>query len=444
MGKIKFFPILFQIKIYEDMKKIILITLLSIMSVFSFGQKTPVGVFNNFEDGNWLYYFNHCWGIGPNSTYFNTDITANSQTFTSTKVCHTDNLGHTTSCILESPWTNLIAGNIIFDHAIPSFDGQRTLKVFIVNQSNVATLLWIGVYVNSTPIHTIVPNNATGIYKIRWQWTSDGKGNSRGELDNIIIPGTNVSDPSNNCQVYVPPTDTSFTNYYPASDTSTLAFEDLWPYYGDYDMNDLVIGYKFKIMSYTINKVTDIYATFIVRADGAGLHNGFGFQLSNLISSNVVSVTGIGDQNGYTILSNGTEGGQSSATFIIYDDQYKFMDQWNTIKGGPTCPQKTFNVHIKLVPKTITLQQLSIQNWNPFIVVGGVRGHEIHLPNYTPTSLVDVSLFGTGNDDTNPSQSKFYKSTTNLPWVIDIYGHFYYPSENQIFQILTYIFKIGC
>ena len=38
----------------------------------------------------------------------------------------------------------------------------------------------------------------------------------------------------------------AFNNYYPLKDaTGTLVFEDLWPYKGDYDFNDLVIDYNF-------------------------------------------------------------------------------------------------------------------------------------------------------------------------------------------------------
>jgi LruC domain-containing protein len=195
-------------------------------------------------------------------------------------------------------------------------------------------------------------------------------------------------------------------------------------------MNDLVIGYKFKIISYTqSHKVKNVYATFIVRANGAGLHNGFGFQL-NVNPSSIISVTGVGDQTGYSINSNGTEfGNPTKATIILFDDSHKFMAEWNTVKGGPSCPWKTFNVHIKFSDvNTVTLQELSIQNWNPFIVVNGVRGHEVHLPNYTPTELVNPSFFRTGDDDTQIGV-KYYKSKSNLPWALDIYGKFDYPEE---------------
>jgi len=260
----------------------------------------------------------------------------------------------------------------------------------------------------------------------KWEWNSSKDGHPRGFLDNIIIPGTNASDPANNCDVYVSPVEDSIVNYYPATDTSTLAFEDLWPSYGDYDMNDLVVGYKFKIVSNSETQlVQNLYATFIVRANGAGQHNGFGFQLP-VTPEEVNSVTGVGDQEGYIISSNGTETGNTSkATIIIWDDTHKYLPYWNT--RFPGCDYHRFNIHIKF--DDVTLYQLNIEEWNPFMVVNGDRGKEVHLPNYEPTMLVNDAYFGTGNDDTQPGV-KYYKSVTNLPWAIDVYGEFDYPIEN--------------
>ncbi|MEO1384463.1 MAG: LruC domain-containing protein, partial [Bacteroidota bacterium] len=53
----------------------------------------------------------------------------------------------------------------------------------------------------------------------------------------------------------------------------TLAFEDFWPSKGDYDFNDLVLDYNYELKVNANNKVTEIDATFIVRAIGAGYHN---------------------------------------------------------------------------------------------------------------------------------------------------------------------------
>lgn len=402
-----------------------MILMLLIISNISFSQVT-----NNFENGAWIYYSNHCWGIGPNNSYFGTDITANSLTISGTKVCHTGNLGQYNTCRLESPWINIAAGNITFNHGIPSFDGTRNLKVYLVNESGIATLLWSYTYVNSIPQAGSITVTEEGIFKVRWVWTGSG-GNSRGELDNIYIPGVDVSDPSTNCQVYVPPTDTTFINYYPAVDTATLAFEDLWPSYGDYDMNDLIVGYKFKIISNQNHYVSDVYATFTVRAQGADQHNGFGFQLPGISPSNIITVTGVGNQLGYTIASNGTElGNQTDATIIVFSNTQGFMSKWNTVKNEPPCSWVTFNVHLKFKYAKVTLSQLNIYNWNPFLIVNGERGREIHLPGYQPTEMADVALFGRLDDDTQPAANKYYKSKLNLPWALNIYGKFDYPTEN--------------
>lgn len=436
------------------MNKFILTTILVLISYFGFSQVT-----NNFEDGNWLYYYNHCWGIGPNSTYFGTKVTANSQTFNGTKVCRTDNLGQTSVCRLESPWIDLNVGVIKFDHSMPSFNGTRSLKLYLVDQNLVETLIWTYTYTNDNVQNSFVNNTVTGMHKVKWVWNGSG-GNSRGELDNISISGNNVSDPSNNCQVYVPPVDTdgdgvpdsqdeyptdpyrAFNNYYPASDTSTLVFEDLWPSYGDYDLNDLVVGYKFKIVTNSQHNVVEIYNTMIVRAQGAGMENGFGYQFPTVNQSSILDVTGVGDQYGYDIRTNGTENGNSKAVIILFNKSHNVITKWNTVKNDPPSPFKTFNVYIKFsnngVPASggwVSLSTLDISKWNPFLVSNGERGREVHLPNYLPTDLVNTSLFGTVNDDTNPSIGKYYKSNTNLPWALDITGHFDYPSEkSDIFQ----------
>ncbi len=438
------------------MKKLILITLLATLGLTGFSHI----VNNTFEGGNWLFYFNNCWGIGPNSTYFGTKVTANTnQGFNGSFVCETDNLGQTAICRLESPWINMMAGNIIFDHAIPSFDGTRSIKVIAIQYgTNLETQLGATItYANSTPIHTSIPVTLTGNYKIRWQWSGTG-GNSRGQLDNINIPGTDVSNPSNNCNpLNPPPPDTdgdgipdandeypndpyrAYNNYYPASDTATLAFEDLWPSYGDYDMNDLVMGYKFKIVTNANHNVVEIYNNLILRASGAGNSNGFGYQLPNVNPGSILSVSGTGNQTGYTIASNGTESGNSSkATIIVFDNAHRYMHLWNTDKNVAPLPYVRFSVHLTFMNNgvagpagAVTLSNLHISQWNPFLVVNGVRGKEVHLPDHAPTSLADVSLFGKSDDDTQPGIGKYYKSKTNLPWALDISGGFNYPAEYQ-------------
>jgi LruC domain-containing protein len=438
------------------MNKILLTALLGILTLTGFSHVEN----NNFEGGNWLYYYNLCWGIGPNSSYFGSKVTANTnQGFNGSFVCETDNLGQTAVCRLESPWMDMAPGDITFDHAIPSFDGTRKIKVFAVQYgTNLETQLGSTItYTNSTPISTTIPANLTGNYKIRWQWEGSG-GNSRGQLDNIQIPGTNVSNPSNNCAPINPPSpdidgdgvpntddeypndaSRAYNNYYPASDTGTLAYEDRWPYTGDYDLNDLVLGYKFKVVTNAESNVVEIFNTLILRANGANYSNGFGYQLPDVSPESILSVTGAGNQTGYSIGANGTEtGNPEKATIIVFDKSHRYLPEWNTDKNAAHMADVRFTLHLVFMNNgvagpagAVSLNGLNIADWNPFLVVNGKRGKEVHLPDHLPTSLADVSLLGEGNDDSQPGSGKYYKSKTNLPWALDIHGQFDYPAETQ-------------
>ncbi len=42
---------------------------------------------------------------------------------------------------------------------------------------------------------------------------------------------------------------------------------------------------------------------------------------------------------------------------------------------------------------------------------------------------MDVALFGTWADDSNPSAGKYYQTSNNLPWALDLPVAFDYPVE---------------
>jgi len=51
------------------------------------------------------------------------------------------------------------------------------------------------------------------------------------------------------------------------------------------------------------------------------------------------------------------------------------------------------------------------------------------MPGYRPTDLVDTSLFGTGNDNTQPNKNQYYKASEGLPWAMNIPQDFDYTHE---------------
>ncbi len=230
--------------------------------------------------------------------------------------------------------------------------------------------------------------------------------------------------------------DMAINNYYPAEGKfGTLAYEDLWPARGDYDFNDLVMDYQFNQITNSDNQIVEIRPKFVVRAIGAGYHNGFGFQM-DIAASKVQSVTGMDLRYNYiSIGSNGTETGNSKATIIPFDNAFNVLPSpggtyVNTVLGNAFAAPDTLEIFIKFTNPE-DLDEIGTPPYNPFLIVNKVRGSEVHLPGYPPTSLVNSSLFGTEDDNTNLSSGNYYKSKTNLPWAMNLPSSFVYPIEKS-------------
>lgn len=231
--------------------------------------------------------------------------------------------------------------------------------------------------------------------------------------------------------------DRAFDNYFPAYGYGTLAYEDLWPGQGDYDFNDLVLDYRFKMVTNASNNLVEIFGTFIIKAFGASYHNGFGFQLANNEIDPVnLQVSGSEITRGIVTLgANGLEVGQSLPTIIVFDNYFDLMQYPGAGIGVNTSPEASYvtpdtvHIYMAFTGGTYTLAQLNMSNFNPFLIVKQDRGHEVHLPDYLPTDLMNTSLLGTDADDSNPSAGKYFKNADNLPWAINIYESFNYPKE---------------
>ena len=226
----------------------------------------------------------------------------------------------------------------------------------------------------------------------------------------------------------------AFDLYFPGENTwGTLSFEDLWPFRGDYDFNDLVVDYQFQAITNTANQVTELQGTFILQAVGAGMSSGFGFAL-NVPASTVSSVTGSKIlSNRATLANNGLEAGQSNAVVIVFDDGHAAMEQGagrfiNTESSSAFVEPDTVNISI-IFNTPQRLNALGSAPFNPFIFTERGRGYEIHLPDQPPTDLADVSLFQTGNDSSDPNAGRYYKDPNNLPWVVHVPTPFTYPLE---------------
>lgn len=224
------------------------------------------------------------------------------------------------------------------------------------------------------------------------------------------------------------------TAYTPAKDEfGSLAFEDLYPNQGDYDMNDLVIDYNVQDMLDASGSITETIITLRLRAMGGVLHNGFGIQLP--VSPDMVE-SASGTQlinNNITLTTNGLEAKQSKAVVIAFDDGLYLLGGGtqsivNTLRDKPTVPPATFQLRI-VFKAPVTRKVLGFGPFNPFIFIGGIRGKEVHLPGFLPTDAANKAFLGSGDDGTDPAKGKYYKTESNLPFAINVPVTFEYPLE---------------
>ena len=279
---------------------------------------------------------------------------------------------------------------------------------------------------------------------------------SRGVIDDVSISGTYAADPSQNKSGICPalqqssdsdgdgvnddvdqfPNDPNkvFVARNPSNGVgfSSIAFEDLWPNKGDYDFNDLVLYSKVNFYANANREITQIDGQWVVRAKGGTLIKGFGVSMPLVNPSDVGTINGQDLTTGnITTNANGTEAGQSGAVIIFSDNIENMINRaggtfFNTISGEPEGTSDTLNFTVNFT-NPITFTQLNSAS----IFAFKQRGEEIHKPDREPTDLADASIFGTGDDDSDPAQNRYYKTENNLPWALEISTEFDYPEEKQ-------------
>ena len=432
----------------------------------------------NAESGNRAIEVGNCWRFLDYEQYTSTGSEVISGSY-SLKTQMMPNSSSINDTYIKTPWMKVGSGNITFKARLGSGTDpiSRGVRVSYIpyNASSPGTSYegtpvtfysYDFVVTNNNVENFIVPipaaiANATSLYKIMVSYLGQG-GNGRVLSDDYVFPGTYWSDPTNSCNplpVNVP-TDTdgdgvpntqdeypndpyrSHNSYYPGlSQFGALAFEDNWPAKGDYDFNDLVVGYNFNTVTNGSGKVVELISTFILRASGAIFNNGLAYQLDGIAPNKISTVTG-NTPGSFTMASNGTESGQTYANIVVFDNFFNIMSKpgvgigINTERLAPyIMPQSkqvvtTFiNNGVNPAGGTLTLTELNPALFNMYMIVNRERGKEVHLPDRYPSSLANTGLFGTKDDNSNPATGRYYKTANNLPWAVDIIQGFDYPVE---------------
>lgn len=207
----------------------------------------------------------------------------------------------------------------------------------------------------------------------------------------------------------------AFTSSYPTAGTQKLAFEDSWPYQGDFDFNDMVIDSKVNYSLNSNNELVEAQFTITLQAAGAGLNNGLAINFvdaqKNSIQNSIISSV-----NGAIQDPNNING------IIVFNDVFAAQSSYYTNTGtGADATPDVFTF-------TVTFNSGVVNSIIPdfYIFRSQERGKEIHLTGFSGTDAADTQLFNT-EDDVNGT----YKTASGLPWALEVisYDTFQHPLE---------------
>tara|TARA_R110002050_G_scaffold48780_1_gene113269 strand:+ start:41163 stop:42620 length:1458 start_codon:yes stop_codon:yes gene_type:complete len=431
-------------------------------------QSTAQTVFTDFESTNGNRGAETCWGFGGFSLTNRIDRDPSAGYWAQSGSVNTN----PNAFWLKSPFVDMSSGNITFKTRINTFDWSNVYKVYIdfieydaSDNNGEGDIITGSVYTLSEPtnrpqsVSIAVPSaiaSSSTPHKVYLRFESvSGNRNRRMLVDEISIPGTFASDPSNNCKPIVAVADSDFDGvaddvdlypndanavydyYFPAIDPSataplfgTIAYEDLWPAKGDYDFNDLVLDHYTRFTFNANSKVTRVQFKFSVRALGGDLIQGFGVHFPAIPAAFVNAVNGNSLTTGtISTAASGAEAGQTNAVIIACDDVEQIINRaggafFNTLSSNPKGTSDTLTVDVSF---SSGVAIGDIVNFSIFAYKQ--RDQEIHMVNRQPTDLVNLSLFGTEDDDSDPASGQYYKTANNHPWAIFVGESFDYPEE---------------
>ena len=228
----------------------------------------------------------------------------------------------------------------------------------------------------------------------------------------------------------------AFDVFYPSEEgQGTLAFEDNWPNEGDYDLNDLVVKYRYKETRNSLGRIKDINVDYTFTARGASRANGFALAL-NSISSDVGYSASLSVNNSENEAIS-SETGSSHLNFVVVSNTETIMPTpagcqfYNTDSDCPLNPEIPASLSITF-DDAKTRSQMGNAPYNPYIFATFDRGREVHLPNHHPSSRADQNRFGQGDDDSNLYDfSKTYKTSDSMPWALNMPYSWLHPTSGD-------------
>ena len=269
-------------------------------------------------------------------------------------------------------------------------------------------------------------------------------------------------------------------------DYATLAFEDNWPWAGDYDMNDLVLAFRVTETRDGIGRVKELLLEYRIRARSSLYSHEFGLFFHNLLPQDLESAEvwvtpgEVGIANAIAPFAIGPEPKVSNGlSLMLLDNNYDLQGNYHAVeqtKGvhlsttglvrNNTCKGKYFNSYADCAQQgpsffarivfvePVDRALLGEPPYNPFIALDWPYGRvrETHLATMPPTNLINRHLFGhpSFDDDSDrgafnpsvphPQQGRFFLNAKNMPWAISIPNDWRPPMERVPIAPMTELY----
>ena len=178
------------------------------------------------------------------------------------------------------------------------------------------------------------------------------------------------------------------------------AFEDKWPSRGDYDMNDVMV-YLENERSFSSNNVKKQVFSLTTYQNYVTLTSGLAVKLVTDPSNVPSSVNMKKKAKGSTTVK--------TANFKKDGDYYYLTDDITGELGSTYILEVNYSTAVAL-DKSASVQ--------PFLYREESDGKlwEVHIPGEAPTSKMNTSYFGQGDDCSNPSTGKYFVRSGDYPF----------------------------
>lgn len=214
--------------------------------------------------------------------------------------------------------------------------------------------------------------------------------------------------------------------HYPSStDYYLVAYEDNYPYKGDYDFNDLVVAYRVSYGLTPEGKVKRIQGEGYLVARGGSydhdwyLHINLPEQISGTGQLNVYTANQTTPAEGFpqTIEANGSINIKVFENIVgqFYDPSYFYA---NTLWYADFVPGLKFQFTINL-DQSLAINKIDSAPFDPFLYVWST-GYEIHLPNKAPLLAESINLIN--------KQTQF-KNSSGYPFAMILPQDWLFPNE---------------